>query len=92
MRIDWTGCVPIALLGARPDAPGTWAAALRALADDFAPLSDMRASADYRREVARALLAKALVEMGGTPDERTRLTGTRASGGGIPDRGTSDAA
>jgi xanthine dehydrogenase small subunit len=82
----------IALLGARPDAPGTWAAALRALADDFTPLSDMRASADYRREVARALLAKALVEMGGTPDARTRITGARTGGGGLPDRGASDAA
>ena len=37
----------------------------------------MRASEDYRQEVARALLAKALVEIGGTPDERTRITGAR---------------
>jgi xanthine dehydrogenase small subunit len=67
----------IALVGARPDTPSTWAAALRALAEDFSPISDMRASEDYRQEVARALLAKALVEIGGTPDERTRITGAR---------------
>lgn len=68
----------LALLGARPDRPASWAAALKALADDFAPISDMRASEAYRKEVARALLAKALVEIGGTPDERTRVSGLRA--------------
>ncbi|WP_029057016.1 xanthine dehydrogenase small subunit [Stappia stellulata] len=67
----------IALIGARPDQPSSWAAALKALAEDFSPISDMRASEEYRQEVARALLAKALVEIGGTPDERTRITGAR---------------
>jgi xanthine dehydrogenase small subunit len=67
----------ISLVGARADTPSTWAAALKALAEDFSPISDMRASDDYRQEVARALLAKALVEIGGTPDERTRITGAR---------------
>ncbi|WP_417767618.1 xanthine dehydrogenase small subunit [Stappia sp.] len=67
----------LALIGARPDQPSSWAAALKALGDDFDPISDMRASDAYRREVARALLAKSLVEIGGTPDERTRVTGLR---------------
>lgn len=67
----------LALIGARPDQPASWAAALKALGDDFDPISDMRASDAYRREVARALLAKSLVEIGGTPDERTRVTGLR---------------
>ncbi len=68
----------LALVGARPDQPSSWAAALKALNDDFAPISDMRASDEYRREVARALLAKSLVEIGGTPDERTRVVGLRS--------------
>jgi xanthine dehydrogenase small subunit len=85
----------LALVGARPDAPSTWAAALKALLDDFDPLTDMRASADYRREVARALLAKALVEIGGTPDERTRVSGARhqeRSAAGADEAGASHAA
>ncbi|MFG0242523.1 MAG: xanthine dehydrogenase small subunit [Phycisphaerales bacterium JB054] len=68
-----------ALIGARPAEPASWGAALRALADDFSPISDMRASEGYRREVARALLAKALVEIGGTPEDKTRVTGPRVS-------------
>jgi xanthine dehydrogenase small subunit len=68
----------LALVGARPDQPSSWAAALKALNDDFAPISDMRASDEYRREVARALLGKSLVEIGGTPDERTRVVGLRS--------------
>lgn len=66
-----------ALIGANPAEPSSWAVAVRALADDFSPIGDMRASAGYRREVARALLAKALVEAGGTSDRRTRIVGYR---------------
>ncbi|MDP4822350.1 MAG: xanthine dehydrogenase small subunit, partial [Aestuariivirgaceae bacterium] len=40
-------------------------AALAALAEDFTPLSDMRASAEYRLETARALLKKAVMERDG---------------------------
>lgn len=40
--------------------------AIAVLAEDFTPLSDMRASAVYRAKTARALLAKALLEVAGT--------------------------
>ena len=54
-----------ALLG-RPWTEASVAAALPALAQDFAPLSDMRASADYRARVARNLLRKFQLETGGS--------------------------
>ncbi len=41
----------------------TVASAANALGDDFAPISDMRASADYRLTVARNLLRKVFFEM-----------------------------
>jgi xanthine dehydrogenase small subunit len=47
------------------------------LAADFAPISDLRASAGYRMTVAQALLRKALMEIAGTPSRATRLTGWR---------------
>jgi len=71
------GAAELALVGARPDRPSSWGGALKALAEDFSPIGDMRASESYRREVVRALLAKALVEIGGTPDARTRVEGLR---------------
>ena len=37
-------------------------AVLDKLADDYAPLSDMRASAQYRMDVSKGLLFKALIE------------------------------
>jgi xanthine dehydrogenase small subunit len=37
----------------------------------------MRASASYRREIARALLMKALVEVAGADSRETRLAGVR---------------
>ncbi len=54
-----------ALTGLPIAAPAEWAVALRALAEDFQPISDMRASAGYRARVARSLLGKALTEIGG---------------------------
>jgi xanthine dehydrogenase small subunit len=53
----------------------TWPAALAALADDYQPIGDMRASAAYRMETAQALLRKALLELGG--EQATRLLGLR---------------
>ncbi len=47
------------------------------LAQDFAPIDDMRASAAYRLDAAGALLVKALVEAGGTDTRHTRLRGFR---------------
>jgi len=54
-----------------------WHAALTALASDFTPITDQRASAAYRGDVARALLRKALIEAGGTTTEHTRVVGIR---------------
>lgn len=64
-----------ALAGASLDEPSSWEAGIAALAGDFAPISDMRASAAYRMEVAQALLRKALMEMAGEP--ATRVAGER---------------
>jgi len=61
------GAVPIrvqapdALVGRRLD-PATVEHALAGLADEIAPEDDPHASADYRRRVARTLLARALLE------------------------------
>lgn len=66
-----------ALVGASLDAPDEWAAAFDALAEDFTPLSDARASAAYRGQVARNLLRKALVEIAEGDDAATRLIGRR---------------
>ena len=57
--------------------PSSWAPAMRAIQDDYHPLSDHRASAAYRSQTARALLGKALAEAAGTPSDRTRLIGWR---------------
>jgi xanthine dehydrogenase small subunit len=53
----------------------TWSSTLKALAEDFQPISDMRASAAYRIETAQALLQKALLELTGT--SATRVIGLR---------------
>jgi xanthine dehydrogenase small subunit len=55
----------------------TWEAALDGLAADFTPIDDQRASAAYRRAVARALLRKALTEIAGTTSRHTRVVGIR---------------
>jgi xanthine dehydrogenase small subunit len=44
--------------------------AQRIVLDDFEPLSDMRASAEYRSSVANALLHKALMQASGETDTR----------------------
>ncbi len=41
----------------------TWGSAIDALVEDYQPISDMRASAQYRIETAQALLRKALTEI-----------------------------
>ena len=55
----------------------TPAPALAAIRTDYVPLSDMRASAAYRSEVAAALLEKALIESAGAATDLTRITGQR---------------
>lgn len=58
---------------------GTIEAAMDALAGDFAPISDLRASAAYRMAIARNLLQRCFIEMsGGAPT--TRLVGAAAGG------------
>ena len=54
-----------ALIGASLDDEGTWSKAIAAIATDFRPLSDMRATAAYRSRVAANLLRKALLEIAG---------------------------
>ena len=71
-----------ALRGARLDDRAAWEPALAALGRDFAPLSDHRASAGYRGQVARNLLVKALIEIGGAPTRTTRLVGHREGADG----------
>jgi xanthine dehydrogenase small subunit len=66
-----------ALIEKRIERPQEWRDAVAALAEDFTPIDDMRASARYRLDVARALLRKALTEIGGTSTRQTRVTGFR---------------
>ena len=66
-----------ALIEGRLDMPSTWEDAIAALAEDFTPIDDMRASAEYRLTAARALLRKALTEIGGAPSRGTRVLGFR---------------
>ncbi|WP_436641581.1 xanthine dehydrogenase small subunit [Microbaculum sp. FT89] len=54
-----------------------WTEAFDALVKDFTPMSDHRASAGYRMQVARNLLYKALVEVSGAETGTTRLVGHR---------------
>ncbi len=49
-----------------------WKHAIAALAADYQPIDDMRASARYRLEAAQALLEKALIEIGGGAGTRIR--------------------
>jgi xanthine dehydrogenase small subunit len=66
-----------ALAGLDLNAPAGWDAAIAQLDTDFAPIKDQRASAEYRREVARGLLRKALTEIAGAATATTRVIGIR---------------
>jgi xanthine dehydrogenase small subunit len=65
------------LAGADLRLSSDWQPAIDALAQDFAPIDDARASAAYRRHIAGALLSKALAEVAGAPSGGTRVTGIR---------------
>ena len=67
-----------ALIGADLDQPATWRPALAALASDFAPLTDQRATAAYRMTVAANVLEKALIEISGA-GEPTRIGALHAA-------------
>src|ERR1043165_9195013 len=66
-----------ALIETYLDRPGTLEEAVEALGQDFTPIDDLRASAKYRLDVARALLRRALSEIGGAPTHTTRVVGFR---------------
>ena len=66
-----------ALAGRTLSDPQDWDGACAALASDFRPIDDMRASARYRLETAQALLRKALHEAGGETSAATRIVGQR---------------
>lgn len=70
-----------ALAGQRCGDHAMWERAMAAMEKDYAPISDMRASAEYRTEVARNLLRKALMEISGEENGGTRLTGLRPPAG-----------
>jgi xanthine dehydrogenase small subunit len=67
-----------ALVGASLDNPNTWSKAIAAIAADFTPLTDMRATAAYRSKVAANLLRKALIEIAGA-ETPTRIGGLDAA-------------
>jgi len=69
-----------ALTGADLSSPETWQPAIAALETDFTPITDMRASAAYRLQTAKALLVKALTEIAGADTRQTRITGFREGG------------
>jgi xanthine dehydrogenase small subunit len=66
-----------ALAGASLDGAASWGNAILALAEDYQPISDMRASAGYRLDAAQSLLRKALIETAGKASRETRLVGYR---------------
>jgi xanthine dehydrogenase small subunit len=67
-----------AIKGKKLSNESDWAAACEAVADDFQPIDDMRASAGYRLQTARALLEKALHEVNGAAKTATRVFGPQA--------------
>ena len=66
-----------AALTGQPFARETFEAAARAVGDDFQPLTDMRASADYRRTVAANLFRRFWLEQSepGLPVRLTQAVG-----------------
>lgn len=65
--------VEAALVG-RPWAGPALARARAAMADDFQPLSDMRASADYRLLTARNMLTRYALDLAGRPADLMAVT------------------
>jgi xanthine dehydrogenase small subunit len=61
------------LVGAALRDAGTWRLAAERIAEDFTPLTDVRASAEYRLGVARNLVIKALAEVAGGSSLATRV-------------------
>jgi xanthine dehydrogenase small subunit len=68
-----------ALVGLSLDEPAAWEDALSAIDRDYRPMSDQRASAQYRATVARHLVLKALFEVAHGETQATRIVGHRES-------------
>ncbi|WP_414471670.1 xanthine dehydrogenase small subunit [Microvirga sp. M2] len=66
-----------ALAGVSLDDPSRWGEAMAAVARDYQPLDDHRASAAYRMTVARNLVFKALSETASGETRATRIVGRR---------------
>ncbi|WP_134497696.1 xanthine dehydrogenase small subunit [Microvirga pakistanensis] len=66
-----------ALVGLSLDDPSAWDRATAAIARDYQPLDDLRASAAYRTTVARNLVFKALSETASGETGATRVIGRR---------------
>jgi len=66
-----------ALLGTSLNDPAVWRNAAEKIGDDFTPLTDMRASAEYRDRVAKNLVIKALAEIAGASRGVTRILDSR---------------
>lgn len=66
-----------ALVGVSLDDPSAWGEAMAAIARDYQPLDDHRASAAYRMTVARNLVFKALSETASGQTHATRIIGRR---------------
>ena len=66
-----------ALVGVSLDAPREWERAVSFLVEDYQPIGDMRSSAGYRLDAARAFLRKALMEVASGNSRATRLIGVR---------------
>ncbi len=59
------------------DDPMSWGRAIAMLQEDYQPIGDMRASADYRMEMAEVMLSKALTEIVAGQTSATRVAGHR---------------
>lgn len=66
-----------ALIGVSLDEPASWGEAMAAIARDYQPLDDHRASSAYRSTVARNLVFKALSETASGETRATRIVGRR---------------
>lgn len=74
--------VEAALIG-QPWTTATIKAAVRAFADDFAPLTDMRASAEYRLKAAQNMLRRTFSETDGHATDVLDLSAVQAVAEGI---------
>jgi xanthine dehydrogenase small subunit len=63
------------LIGADVNDSAAWRSAAEQVSNDFTPLTDMRASAGYRLDVAGNLVIKALAEISGAASRVTRILG-----------------